>query len=164
MFAKDGDILYPFNILIGFCLVCTIGTPVADMLAHSPHPPLIIDHVYERRDVTAEDEKGITLALKQRDRVRRIPLQMHVSDLWKLSWTSQHVSSTASTSPPANRPPSYSSNRILATHDCRGPRRTQPCRVPPVNLLPANCPAPMAFTRAPSGITPDCDSTRYFQS
>jgi hypothetical protein len=39
------------------------------MLAHSPPLPLIIDHVYEHRDMTAEDEKGIALTLKQRDRV-----------------------------------------------------------------------------------------------
>jgi hypothetical protein len=54
------------------------------MLAHSPSLPLIIDHVYEYRNMTAEDEKGITLALKQRDRVRRIRLRMHVPDLRKL--------------------------------------------------------------------------------
>ena len=55
-------------------LVCARGTPVADMLAHSPPAiPLIIDHFdNEYQDLTAEDEKGIILALQHRDRVRRI--------------------------------------------------------------------------------------------
>jgi hypothetical protein len=75
-FTKDGDISY--SVQNPTCLVCTIGTPVADMLAHSPRLPLIIDHVYERRDFTAEDEKGMALALKQCDRLR-----MYVTDLWK---------------------------------------------------------------------------------
>ena len=55
-------------------LVCACGTPVADMLAHSPPAiPLIIDHFddqYQR--LTAEDEKGILLALQHRDRLHRI--------------------------------------------------------------------------------------------
>ncbi|KAF8490316.1 hypothetical protein F5888DRAFT_1741582 [Russula emetica] len=55
---------------LGLCLVCTFGTPVADMLAHSPPLPLIID---QGRNVT-EDEEGIVLALEQRDRVRRVRL------------------------------------------------------------------------------------------
>jgi hypothetical protein len=69
---------------LGLFLVYTIGRPVADMLAHSPPLPLTIDHVYEHRDMTAEDEKGITLALKQRDRACRIRLRKHVPDLRKL--------------------------------------------------------------------------------
>ena len=55
-------------------LVCSHGTPVADMLAHSPPAiPIVIDHFNdEHQDLTAEDEKGIILALQHRDRVRRI--------------------------------------------------------------------------------------------
>ena len=59
---------------LGLCLLCAPGTPVADMLAHSPPFPIIIDHL--RHDVnnrmTANDVEGIILALKHRDRVRRI--------------------------------------------------------------------------------------------
>ena len=57
-------------------LVCGRGTPVADMLAHSPPAiPIIIDHYDEEyQDLTAEDEEGIFLALKHSDRVRRIRL------------------------------------------------------------------------------------------
>jgi hypothetical protein len=57
---------------LGLCLVCTNGTPVVDMLAHSPPLPLVIDYSDEDLDIAAEDEEGIILALKQRDRVRRV--------------------------------------------------------------------------------------------
>ena len=67
-------------------LVCTHGTPVADMLAHSnPAIPLIIDHFDDRhQDLTAEDEKGIILALRQRDRLRRIRILKPTPILQKL--------------------------------------------------------------------------------
>ena len=67
-------------------LVCGRGTPVADMLAHSPPAvPLIIDHFDENyRDLTAEDEEGIIFALQHRDRVRRIRLLKHIPILQKL--------------------------------------------------------------------------------
>ena len=42
------------------------------MLAHSPPLPLVIDYNDEDLDIAAEDEEGIILALKQRDRVRRV--------------------------------------------------------------------------------------------
>ena len=67
---------------LGLCLVCTYGTPVADMLAHSPSLPLVID--YQRTDTTAEDEEAIILALEQRDRVRRIRFNIPVLKLQKL--------------------------------------------------------------------------------
>ena len=57
---------------LGLCLVCTKGTPVANMLAHSPPFPIIIDYPDKNSDITAEDEEGIMLALEQRGRVRRI--------------------------------------------------------------------------------------------
>ena len=67
-------------------LVCGRGTPVADMLAHSPPAvPLIIDHFDDNyRDLTAEDEEGIIFALQHRDRVRRIRLLKHIPTLQKL--------------------------------------------------------------------------------
>src|ERR1700761_4506324 len=46
-------------------LLCTEGTPVADMLAHSPPLPLVIDYFDKYDDITAEDEGGMTLALEQ---------------------------------------------------------------------------------------------------
>jgi hypothetical protein len=52
------------------------GTPVADMLVHSPSLPLIIDYVSDDRDIPAEDEDGISYALQHRDRVCGIRLQM----------------------------------------------------------------------------------------
>jgi hypothetical protein len=56
------------------------------MLAYSPPAiPLIIDHFDNRyQDLTAEDEKGILLALQHRDRVRRIRLLKPTPILQKL--------------------------------------------------------------------------------
>jgi hypothetical protein len=68
-------------------LVCTRGTPVADMLTHSPPLPLIIDHLHESGDITMEDEEGIMLALQNGDRVRHIRLQLPVTILPKLLTT-----------------------------------------------------------------------------
>jgi hypothetical protein len=51
------------------------------MLAHFPHLPLTIDY---RGSLTAEDEKGVVLALQHRERVRCICLMMFVSRLQKL--------------------------------------------------------------------------------
>jgi hypothetical protein len=53
-------------------LYCTNGVPVADMLAHSPPLPLTICYDAMDREITAEDESGILLALSHRDRVRHI--------------------------------------------------------------------------------------------
>lgn len=52
------------------CLICTCGTPVADMpvLAHSATLPLLVD--YQDTDITAEDEEARILAIEQRNRVR----------------------------------------------------------------------------------------------
>ena len=65
-------------------LVCTIGTPVADMLVHSPPLPLVIDYRIRNHDITAEDEEGAILALKHYNRVFRIRLGMPGSSLQKL--------------------------------------------------------------------------------
>ena len=59
-------------------LVCARGSPVADMLAHSPLP-LLINHLDEHYDIAAEDEEGIILALQHRDRVRRVRLRKSIS-------------------------------------------------------------------------------------
>ena len=70
------------NIILGsssyldLSLVCAKDTPVADMLIHSPPLSLDIDFFEEYRGITAEDEEAITLALKQRDRVRRVRLRL----------------------------------------------------------------------------------------
>ena len=64
---------------LGLSLVCTHGTPVADMLAHSPPLPLVLDYFRYDHDITAEDGEGLLLALKQRDRILRIRLSAHAS-------------------------------------------------------------------------------------
>jgi hypothetical protein len=68
---------------LGLCLVCTYGTPVVDMLAHSPPFPLVIDYLGGDQDIAAEED-GIILALEQRDRVRRIRLNTPVPQLQKI--------------------------------------------------------------------------------
>ena len=52
------------------------------MLARSPPLPLVID--YRHRDISAEDEGAINLALAQRDRVLRIRFSVPVLKLQKL--------------------------------------------------------------------------------
>jgi len=69
---------------LGLCLVYSRGTPVADMLAHSPPFPLIIFHDDNNHDLTPEDEGRIMFALEYRDRVRRIYLGMPVLGLQKI--------------------------------------------------------------------------------
>ena len=64
-------------------LVCTNGTPVENMLAHSPPLPLTVD--YRSVDgITAEDEEGILLALEQRHRIRHLRLLIPNQILQKL--------------------------------------------------------------------------------
>jgi hypothetical protein len=60
--------------------------PVADILAHSPPFPLVIEYTDTggNQELIAKDEDGIILALEQRDRVRRVRLQMSVPNLQKL--------------------------------------------------------------------------------
>ena len=50
------------------------------MLAHRPPLPLIIDYIGDH-DITAREKEGILVALRKRDRVRRIRLQIPVLDL-----------------------------------------------------------------------------------
>jgi len=69
---------------LGLRLICTHGTPVANMLAHSPPLPLIIDYGDEDRAVTEEDEEGMLLALRRRRRVHRIRLCVPTSTLRRL--------------------------------------------------------------------------------
>jgi hypothetical protein len=59
-------------------LLCTVGVPVADMLAHSPLLPLTIYYhitIYGQ-EITAEDESGLFLALSHRDRVHHVNIWM----------------------------------------------------------------------------------------
>ena len=68
---------------LGLSLVCTNGTPVENMLSNSPSLPLTVD--YRGEDgITAEDEKGVLLALEQRHRVRHLRLIFSVQVLQRL--------------------------------------------------------------------------------
>jgi hypothetical protein len=57
-------------------LVCTYGIPVETMLLHSPPFPLIIYYPRKLMEMAAEDKKGVIFALEQRDRVRRVHLEL----------------------------------------------------------------------------------------
>ena len=81
------NVLFGSATYLGLSLVCTMGTPIADMLAHSPPLPLVIDYhqkVSAAANVTAEDEEGALLAFMQRDRVLRVRLAMPVTNLQKV--------------------------------------------------------------------------------
>jgi hypothetical protein len=69
---------------LDLCLVCTYGTPVEDMLEHSPPLPLVIDFFRAHWDITTEDEEGIILAFERRDRVRRVRLLITPQNLHNL--------------------------------------------------------------------------------
>ena len=69
---------------LGLCLVCTNGTPVADMLIHSSPLPLVISYVCLDGDLSEADEEDIILALEQREYVRYIRLAIPVLYLHKL--------------------------------------------------------------------------------
>jgi len=67
------------------CLLCTFGTPIVDMLEHSPPLPLILDYLDgNNHDIDTKVEDGIIFALQHRNRVRRIRLLMPMPNLRKL--------------------------------------------------------------------------------
>ena len=78
------NILLDSATYLGLSLLCTYGTPVADMLAHSPPIPLVVGYFSHNLGLTTEDEEGITLALKQHDRVRRVRLHNACTIIQKL--------------------------------------------------------------------------------
>jgi hypothetical protein len=62
-------------------LLCTYSVPIADMLAHSPPLPHTVFYDDCNREMTAEDEEGILLALSQCDRVHRVALWIPATKL-----------------------------------------------------------------------------------
>ena len=65
---------------LDLCLVCTPGTPIADMLANSPPLPLIIDY-HKHHNISAEEENEIIFALEQRERVHRVRISFPVPNM-----------------------------------------------------------------------------------
>ena len=63
-------------------ILCTEGTPVADMLSVLAPLPLVIN--YQSTNIRARDELGISHALRLRNRVRRVDLHIRSSSLRKL--------------------------------------------------------------------------------
>ena len=80
-FVKYGETSLGSASYLRLSLVCTNGTPVANILAHSPSLPLTVDYFGEG-GITAEDEEGSMLALDQRDRVRH--LRLYLPAVWNL--------------------------------------------------------------------------------
>jgi hypothetical protein len=65
--------------------LCTYGTRVEDVLAYSPPLPLVIDYMGGGNlPMAAGDEEVILFALRHRDRVRRIRLQIPFQNLPKV--------------------------------------------------------------------------------
>jgi hypothetical protein len=77
------NVIFGSSSYLGLSLVCTHGTPVADMLAHSPPLPLVVDYFQLDVGIT-EDEEGAILALKQRDRIHRVRIRTSVTSLQTL--------------------------------------------------------------------------------
>jgi hypothetical protein len=86
---------------LGLYLVCTLGTPVADILANSPPLPLVIDYIdgshhYDLDGrpngpgITAEDKEGIFLALEQPNRIRYIRVGLSFQYLQKFFMAIDH--------------------------------------------------------------------------
>ena len=69
---------------LGVSIVCTNGTPVAEMLRRSPPFPLALDYNTGSEDLAAEGEERAILALEQYNRVRRTRLILPVPNLQKL--------------------------------------------------------------------------------
>ena len=81
------NVIYGSATYLGLRLVCTFGTSVKDMLAHSPPFQLVIDYdneSFEYIGITSEVEDGIIHALEQRDRVRRVRLWLPIPNMQKL--------------------------------------------------------------------------------
>jgi hypothetical protein len=168
------------NVILGsasyleLCLLCTLGTPVAQMLAHSPPLPIVIDYIDRYRNTLSKEEE-ILLALKQRDRVRRIRLEVPLPNLQKLIVAIDEEypileylvitpplkdQSATLMLPETLQAPHLrhlagprasiliSSNRVSTTHDRRGPHFALSCCGPPILLLPAKYSTPMAFAHA----------------
>ena len=67
------NIIFSFPSRLEVHLYCTYGSPVADMLSHSPPLPLIIEY-YKHESLSTKEEEGVFLALQKHDRVRHIHL------------------------------------------------------------------------------------------
>ena len=65
------------------CHLCTYGTPIVEVLAHSPPLPLVVDHMEGDVTMGTKDEHGVLLALQHCHRVRRIRLHVPLQSLRK---------------------------------------------------------------------------------
>ncbi|KAF8269990.1 hypothetical protein EI94DRAFT_1724039 [Lactarius quietus] len=76
-------LIYKFAFHLRLQLFCTHGTPILDMLDHSPSLPLYVYYGYSGRSMTVRDEMGLYHALQLHDRVLEISLRLPPSMLHK---------------------------------------------------------------------------------
>ena len=71
---------------LGLNLLCMFGTPVADILVHSPHLPLVLDYLGRNPDtnISTKDEEQIMLALQLQNHMHHIHLWMPLVNFQKL--------------------------------------------------------------------------------
>jgi hypothetical protein len=143
------------------------------MLAHSPPLPLVIDYAFQD-NITAEYQEGAILALKQRDRVRRVRLQIPAADLQKiivamddeypilefLSIALPILDNSATLIFPETLQAPHLRHLLLQGFSLPIRSRllttavglvTLSLHVLPIHVLPSKCSAPMDFTHAPAG-------------
>ena len=76
------DLIYKSAMHLDAYILCTEGAPVVDKLSLLPPLPLVLD--YRSNSIGARDELGICHALRLRNRVRRVDLQVPPSRLRNL--------------------------------------------------------------------------------
>ncbi len=147
---------------LGICFLCTPGTPIADILAHSVPLPLMIDYDGLNCDLATEDEEGIMLALQHRDRLRCIRLEMPVLTLEKFLAAMDGefpILEFLQIEPPMDPdsglilPSTFFSDRIPSTRICHCPCDTRASIGPPISARKSCAPNP--FTPVSVGDTPD---------
>ncbi|KAI9467408.1 hypothetical protein BJY52DRAFT_67305 [Lactarius psammicola] len=79
-------LVFASSVRLNLQLRCTFGTPVDDMISHSPPFPLVLDYGPRiLKTWTAEDELGLLLASQHLSRVSEIVLSAPESTLGKLT-------------------------------------------------------------------------------
>ena len=70
------NLIYQSTSHLGMHIQCTNGSPILDTLDHLPPLPLFVNYGYTSVTMTEKDELGLIHALRLRDRVRHIDLDL----------------------------------------------------------------------------------------
>ncbi|KAF8262782.1 hypothetical protein EI94DRAFT_1742754 [Lactarius quietus] len=76
--------IYEYAFHLDMHILCTKGAPMVDTLAHLPFLPLVIDYQDATATISAEDELGISKALRLHDRLRRAAFSIPPASSHKL--------------------------------------------------------------------------------